>query len=276
MKTANPPPYSNSLGLPDDLFWGLQGYDVVYVVDDSSSMSWVEQVSKITPWPEARKALKTFSTICAEWDDDGQDLFFINNKNTIFGASPEEIDAAFASNKPHGGTNMGRALMRVVEGYFDDYKTKKPKPLNILAITDGVFTDDVASVIKWIVDQMDKVNALPNQVGIQFIQIGADPAATKALEHLDDDLISEGVSKDIVDTVPWYADKVDGRKFDGTYLAKVVCGAINRKLDHCDYSRGRAGNASKSQDYETVHTVHTVQTVRTMKKKGFLRRVIGM
>lgn len=262
----HPPAYKDPVEIPDDQLWGLQGYDVAYIVDDSSLMSWEEKHSKIVPWIEARRALKTFATICAEWDDDGQDLYFINSTSAVIGASPEQIDAAFSNHSPHGGTNMGKALMRVLDGYFDDFAQQKPKPLNILAITDGIFTDDVASVIKWTVQQMDRVRAPPNQVGIQFVQIGADPSATKALEHLDDDLVGEGLSRDIVDTVPWYPRKVDGRTFDGMYLVKVVCGSINKKLDGCDYSRKSVSQAARESRvfYEPK------------KRKGLFRRMMGV
>lgn len=239
--SSQPPPYTatgppqkttttDSL-LNDDQLWALRGYDIVYIVDDSTSMSWTEKRSGIVPWPHARDALMTFSTICAEWDEDGQDVWFLNRAEPVLNATPQQIADAFNLKNPVGGTNMGRKLAQIASKYFEQYVPGVTKPLNILAITDGQFSDDVTSVIIWIVQQLDRRNALPNQIGIQFVQIGADPEAKRCLEALDDDLENAGLSRDIVDTVPWIPKKVDGPQFDGRYLVKVVCGAINKRLD---------------------------------------------
>lgn len=243
MATSHPPPYTTSAPsgprktatvdsvLNDDQLWALRGYDVVYIVDDSSSMSWTEKRSGIVPWPHARDALMTFSTICAEWDEDGQDVWFLNRPEPVLNASPQQIVDAFNLRNPVGGTNMGRKLTQIASQYFADYVPGVTKPMNILAITDGQFSDDVTSVIVWIVKQLEKRDCLPNQIGIQFVQIGADPEAKRCLEALDDDLEKKGLARDIVDTVPWLPKKVDGPQFDGRYLVKVVCGAINKRLD---------------------------------------------
>lgn len=227
--------------------WCLRGYDIVYIIDDSSSMSWKEPRSGIVPWPHARNALVTFSQLCAQWDPDGQDVFFLNSGNPIFGASPQVIEQAFNQRTPVGGTNMGRTLHQVASRYFSNYQPGVTKPVNIVAITDGAFSDDVKSVIKWIVNQLDRLNAFPNQFGVQFVQIGADVQARKCLESLDDDLGKSKFLRDIVDTVPWLPQKMDGPQFDGGYLIKVVCGAINKRLDQKNVSGTRVSQTAKAK-----------------------------
>lgn len=237
---GNPPSYSatppttvsktTTSFLTDDQLWALKGYDILYIVDDSSLMAWLEKKLGIVPWTHARDALTTLSNICADWDEDGQDVWFLNKREPLLGVSPEQIQEEFNCRTPSGGTNMGKTLLRLTEKYFNDYKQGATKPLNILAITDGQFSDDVTSVIKWIVDQLEALKCPPNQLGIQFVQIGADPGAKKCLKMLDDDLEKKGLARDIVDTVPWDAKRADGR-FSGKYLAKVVCGSINKRLD---------------------------------------------
>ncbi|KAJ6460857.1 hypothetical protein DFH09DRAFT_1348236 [Mycena vulgaris] len=59
------------------------------------------------------------------------------------------------------------------------------KPVNFIVITDGEATDD------------------PKDLGIQFVQIRNDVAATRALKELDDDLHKLGDIRDIVDTTPY-------------------------------------------------------------------------
>jgi hypothetical protein len=86
------------------------------------------------------------------------------------------------------------------------------------------------------------------QLGIQFVQIGNDSRATKALKELDDDLHKTGnirvrsfffflgvqiwsdvlgVLQDIVDTTPY--SKLNPGTADG--LIKVLLGGINRRID---------------------------------------------
>jgi hypothetical protein len=55
-------------------------------------------------------------------------------------------------------------------------------------ITDGVPTDDPESVIIAAARRLDAGNFLLSQLGIQFIQVGNDSKATKALKELDDGL----------------------------------------------------------------------------------------
>ncbi|KAM9901826.1 hypothetical protein OXX69_008561 [Metschnikowia pulcherrima] len=219
MSVHQPPPYSPMNGkqaagpaqtipraitttsIPESQLSALKGYDMVYLVDDSSSMAWREKVSGIVPWPSARDALVSFSNLCAEWDEDGQDLYFINRPQGYLGCQPEQIAQAFDSAPPQGSTNMGRKLQQIAYEYFKDFDPIRTKPVNI----------------------------------------GADAKAKRHLEYLDDNL--SDLPRDIVDTVPWLEHKVDGRGFDGKYLLKAVCGAINKKLDNnnMDHRRTKTG-----------------------------------
>lgn len=241
--------------IPESQLSALKGYDIVYLVDDSSLMAWREKISGIVPWPSARDALVSFSSLCAEWDEDGQDLYFINRPEGYLGCSPQQIADAFDSSSPAGLTNMGRKLQQIAYEYFKDFDPIRTKPVNVIAITDGEFTDDVETVVRWIVKNLEKNNALANSFGIQFVQIGADLKAKKHLEYLDDNL--SDLPRDIVDTVPWLANKVDGRGFDGKYLLKAVCGAINKNLDNNNMDHRRS------------------KTTEKQKKPGTFRRLFG-
>lgn len=222
--------------IPDCQLNALSGYDIVYIVDDSVLMGWVDPDTKAKRWPQAHAAIRTMAKVCEEWAANGQDLYFLNNPFPELGATASKIDERCSCIVPDGDTNMGKVLMNVARNYFKTYNDLTP-PLNILAITDGAFTDDVSKVIRWICEQLDQVGATLNQIGIQFVQIGNETNAREELERLKNELVKEGVTRDIVDTVPWYPKKVRGRNFDGSYLLKVVCGAINHRLGEVDYSR---------------------------------------
>jgi hypothetical protein len=70
-------------------------------------------------------------------------------------------------------------------------------------LTDGVPSDDVESVLLSAAKKLDKLDAPPYQVGVQFFQVGNEEGAKEALEELDGGLSEhvEGGVRDIVDTV---------------------------------------------------------------------------
>jgi hypothetical protein len=60
------------------------------------------------------------------------------------------------------------------------------KPLNILTVTDGVPSDDVESVLLAAARKLDKLEAAPHQIGVQFFQVGNEEGVKEALVKLDD------------------------------------------------------------------------------------------
>ena len=105
------------------------------------------------------------------------------------------------------------------------------KPLNIIVITDGVPTDDPESVIISYVKKLDKLDAPPWQVGIQFFQVGEESGAAEALQELDDGIAPLCGGRDIVDTVPWKSQDGGSTGLNADGILKVVLGAVNRRLD---------------------------------------------
>lgn len=101
------------------------------------------------------------------------------------------------------------------------------RPVNIIVITDGVFTDDAESVIMGVARKLDSVDAIAWQVGIQFFQVGDDESARLYLQELDDFLggRQDGM-RDIVDTVSWGQGGLCGEG-----ILKAVLGAVNKRLD---------------------------------------------
>jgi hypothetical protein len=109
---------------------------------------------------------------------------------------------------------------------------KEMKPLNLIALTDGVPSDDVESVLLSAAKKLDKLDAPPYQVGVQFFQVGNEEGAKEALEELDDGLseLVEGGVRDIVDTMTWNSTE-GGLSLTGEFILKCLLGAVNRKLD---------------------------------------------
>jgi hypothetical protein len=175
-------------------------------------------------WREVSQALAIIAPIVSSHDDDGLDLYFMNHKSTDGGSPNEGIAAGgyrgikraatvteiFARVRPQGGTPTGTRVHNILKPYLAKLETemaagKEMKPLNLIVLTDGVPSDDVEAVLLSAAKKLDKLDAPPYQVGVQFFQVGNEEGAKEALEELDDGLseLVEGGVRDIVDTVTW-------------------------------------------------------------------------
>ena len=231
----------------DSQYSFLAKFDTILLVDDSGSMA-----GRL--WKEAEGAIAAITPICTQYDPDGIDIMFLNHHSTFDRSggypdvtSPSAVQEIFRSVRPGGMTPVGQRLRQILFPYLrriekmaantDEYgKLLDPslavRPINIIVITDGVFSDDAESVILNAARTLDRCQAIPWQIGIQFFQIGSDVEAQKYLEQLDDDLgkaVKHEHVRDIVDTVPWKGET--GRTLSGDGILKVVLGAVNKRLD---------------------------------------------
>ncbi|KAJ5983255.1 hypothetical protein N7481_005354 [Penicillium waksmanii] len=235
----------------DSRYAFLKDFDTIFLVDDSSSMSGPR-------WREAEEAIAAIAPICTQFDHDGIDVYFLNHRRAATAnttgaytniTTAADVQEIFNSVRPRGSTPVGKRLLEILTPYLHrvemmqasrnaDGSLRDPsmlvKPINIIAITDGEFTDDAESVIVQVAKALDhpRCNALPWQVGIQFFQIGDDQRVQRYLQELDDDLgkyCSEARLRDIVDTVPWRGKR--GQSLDAEGILKCVLGAVHKKLD---------------------------------------------
>ncbi|KAJ5204853.1 uncharacterized protein N7498_005732 [Penicillium cinerascens] len=224
----------------DSQYSFLKDFDTIFLVDDSSSMSG-------SRWREAEEAIAAIAPICTQYDSDGIDIRFLNHRTSGEAGSYNNITTAadvqeiFHGVRPRGSTPVGRRLLEILTPYLRRVEQMQSgntsalvKPINIITITDGEFTDDAESVIVQVAKTLDnpRVNALPWQIGIQFFQIGDDANVRRYLQELDDDLgkwCRDGRLRDIVDTVPWRGRQ--GQTLDADGILKCVLGAVNKKLD---------------------------------------------
>ncbi|KAM7194891.1 collagen alpha-5 chain [Naviculisporaceae sp. PSN 640] len=243
----------SSLSTPEDPYAFLSTFDTMFLIDDSGSMAG-------SSWREVKEALRAITPICTAHDADGIDVFFLNSKNPVHPAgggftnirNPDQVESLFSQVRPHGGTPTGTRLNQILKPYIREYERRIAisgdpdnsgiKPVNMIVITDGVPTDDPESVIVSIAKKLDKLEAPPYQVGIQFFQVGKEPGAAEALRELDDSLGEQhdGV-RDMVDTVTWNKrDGGAGTTLSADAILKVVLGAVVKRLD-----RRRASGESR-------------------------------
>ncbi|KAK2029495.1 hypothetical protein LX32DRAFT_639026 [Colletotrichum zoysiae] len=231
-----------NISTPEDPYAFLSSFDTIFLVDDSGSMAG-------RSWPEVQNVLRAITPICTSHDDDGIDLYFLNNKTSDSGNAregkaaggyygirrAETVHNIFTTVRPRNATPTGQRLQAILRPYLqllernDDIESVKP--INIIVITDGAPSDDVESTIISAAKKLDKLDAPIHQVGIQFFQVGNEPGAREALRELDDDLVNrvDGDLRDMVDTVTWEHGNRGVLTADS--ILKVVLGAVVRRLD---------------------------------------------
>ncbi|KAM0276973.1 hypothetical protein ACHAQH_006208 [Verticillium albo-atrum] len=225
----------------EDPYAFLSQFDTIFVIDDSGSMAG-------RSWREVKDALRAITPICTAHDADGIDLFFLNHKSSqpaskgsAAGGFRGINDAArveniFSTVRPSGGTPTGTRLHAILKPYLalcvaNEADIESVKPINLIVITDGVPSDDVETVLLNAAKKLDKIDAPPYQVGVQFFQVGNEEGAREALKELDDGLaeLVEGGVRDMVDTVTW--TKGGDNTLSASNILKVVLGAVIKRLD---------------------------------------------
>ncbi|QRV92261.1 von willebrand factor type A domain protein [Ceratobasidium sp. AG-Ba] len=204
----------------------LGRYDTQFLIDDSRSMAG-------SRWQEARDALAGLAKTALQYDSDGIEIFFLNavdsGRTVKASFSDEDVRQLFASVRQSPGTPTGRRLNDLLTSYINKLETagaKSIKPLNLIVITDGEPSDDPASVIVEAARRLDEGKYPLAQVGIQFIQVGDDSWASKALKDLDNHLGTMNSVRDIVDTRPY-----TGQQLTAERLITMLLGGINRRVD---------------------------------------------
>ncbi|KAF9559785.1 hypothetical protein CPC08DRAFT_637306 [Agrocybe pediades] len=171
-------------------------YNIIFVVDDSGSMSGDK-------WRQVREALSQIGNEAMQYDADGVDICFLNSsvvgKRIKVGEifcdpqymSQEELWDAYDQVQPSNGTPTGAKLNEILggiisklNGAINTSQYGQIKPVDIIVLTDGAPTDDPGAVIQAAARRLDQGKHHPNCVGIQFVQIGNDYGADRALQAL--------------------------------------------------------------------------------------------
>ncbi|KAJ7274976.1 hypothetical protein C8J57DRAFT_1177829 [Mycena rebaudengoi] len=201
----------------------LRNFQTVLIVDDSRSM-------RGALWTQAGNALQDLAAVAAEYDTDGLEIHFLNSPVVAKQVkSAKEVEDVFNKVTPTNSTPIGRKLQSLLTSYLADLaKNPNLKRVNYIIITDGAPTDRAETepevVIVKAAKELDSTHALLTQVGIQFVQIGDNTAATRFLQSLDNNLRTKHNIRDIVDTTFTPA----GQPLD---MIKILTGGINRKVD---------------------------------------------
>ncbi|KAF9782211.1 hypothetical protein BJ322DRAFT_203505 [Thelephora terrestris] len=217
----------------------LENYDIVIVFDDSRSMLCTDR-GRRTRWDQAWDALATLVRVGSQYDRDGIDIHFLNQRNADRAVHNEAEVQRLRSSVGKPGEDSYTPIGDVLETLLLDYQRKTGdspgssgvKKRIFLVITDGAATDAPEYPILNAARFFERGRFPLDQVGIQFIQVGGDECATKFLEELDDDLAVRGQTRDIVDTI-----KSTGNDLEGDALIKALTGGFNRRQDKASGAR---------------------------------------
>ncbi|OTA87062.1 hypothetical protein M434DRAFT_81591, partial [Hypoxylon sp. CO27-5] len=232
----------------DDQYAFLKEFNTIFLIDDSLSMKAENR------WSETQKAISAILPICMEHDEDGIDVYFLNHRTDDRGEASRGavgsgyrgvrdvrvVQNMFKFVRPSLATPTGLRLDHILRAYLRNYEALVRRtgdvycvrPINVIVVTDGQPTDEPGEIIAQAARRLDDLRAPPHQIGIQFFQVGRDPAATQALRELDDELCRRESIRDMVDTATFNgANKADQPTLTADGILKVVLGAVKRKLD---------------------------------------------
>ncbi|KAI1427477.1 hypothetical protein F5Y12DRAFT_736840 [Xylaria sp. FL1777] len=227
-----------------DKFRFLAEFDTVFLIDDSSSMTWNDQGDsrlrrgELSRWEQTRNVIEQIVPICMQYDQDGVDIYFLNDpyhmhmfndphqdepcwskaaitdegkaSHAYIGVGDaNDVRTVFDSRQPMLNTPTGRRLGEIIETYVNCYEAREargqrpPKPLNLIVITDGEASDKDTlrdNLIKQ-AERLDALSAPYHQLGVQFFQVGKDEWAARHLRELDDGLGKYRRGKELRDIV---------------------------------------------------------------------------
>lgn len=218
----------------------LLKYDIVIIFDDSASMLIADGKSRRSRWEQAWDAVEILVCVGSKYDKDGIEIHFLNKREkdtTVMNeADVRRLRTAVGLPGKDTYTPLGDVLDTLLLEYMqktgDKPGRRGVKKRIFLVITDGAASDAPEDSIARAANFFHKGQFPLDQVGVQFIQVGNDPEATKFLEDLDEDLTGCENTRDMVDTI-----KSTGDDLEGDALIKALTGGFNRRQDRAGERR---------------------------------------
>lgn len=184
---------SNALTTAD-----LQKYNFVIAIDKSGSMETADTAGGKSRFESAKEYATSIAMKCEKYDTDGIDVILFNNSAKLYqNVTSDKVEQIFKENSPMGGTATDEALNVAFGLQKEKASNGDNKPMILVVFTDGE-PNDRNAVVSAIVNKTKEMTS-DDELGISFVQIGADSGARKFLEYLDDNLVNLGAAFDIVD-----------------------------------------------------------------------------
>jgi uncharacterized protein YegL len=198
----------------------LTNRDYTLIIDKSGSMSTLDHQNGRSRWDIVQESTLAIARKCEQFDPDGITVYvFAGRFKRYENVTTTKVEQIFRENDPSGGTNLAAVLQDATDQYFQRKRSGQTKPQGetILVVTDGE-PDDRKAVMQVVINATRYLDR-DEELAISFVQVGADPQATRFLTALDNELQSVGAKYDICDTIT-----VDA--LEETSLTEVLLNAI--------------------------------------------------
>jgi hypothetical protein len=179
----------------------IEGRDYTLILDKSGSMAQPDGRTGRSRWSVVQESTLALATKCEQLDPDGLTVYVFNGRFRRYdNVGSARVAQLFREHEPMGSTDLAAVLHDAFAQHFErKQRGQGYKPETILVVTDGE-PDDPRAVMKVIIDASRKIDR-DEDLAVSFLQVGADPGATRFLKALDDDLGRAGARFDIVDTL---------------------------------------------------------------------------
>ncbi|CAF1024423.1 unnamed protein product [Rotaria sp. Silwood1] len=221
---------------------GLEGYEIVFIVDDSGSMN--TPLGDITGpydrnptrWDELRQTVSIVVDIASVFDPNGVDIFFLNRQPMRNVKNVEQLVPVFAI-PPAGPTPIVRILRQVLQEKRLEVQERK---LLILIATDGIPTNDSGQQdIKTLEHALRHERNPINRIPVTIIACTDDNESIGYLNNWDKKIPNLDVADDYRSERE-EIHKAQGKDFPfsfGDYVVKVLMGAVDNWFDTLDERR---------------------------------------
>lgn len=165
----------------------LLPYDIVFLGDDSTSMSTKVDIDKGSRWDELKQTINVIMKAALLFDSDGIDLAFLNRDNGQVHKNIQDTKAVegLFREEPAGRTPLTTRISEI----FNAYKTNE-KPVLLVIGTDGEPTDSYRGASKMdglrrLMDERESNPDLKGHIAISFVMCTQDQRTIAAYNSID-------------------------------------------------------------------------------------------
>ncbi len=177
----------------------MKKMEIELLLDKSGSMMTADCKGGKTRWAAGQEQAIALATHAQTIDPNGITVVPFAGKFKVYeNVTPGKVSQVFTENEPNGSTDTAAVLKNRLDAFFTRKAAGATDPCCIIVLTDGA-PDDQKAVGDVIIEATKKLDR-DEELAIQFVQIGADPEASRFLAYLDDSLSAQGAKFDIVDT----------------------------------------------------------------------------
>lgn len=220
----------------------LRNFKVVFVLDDSASMSNPinSSVSTRTRWEEAKSDLTTCIDLATTFNPEGCDLYFLN-QTPILGITGIDgfISSDQYSSTPYGFTPVTKVLTDIID---QNTVAVQERRLLIIYFTDGYPTDDKGTPKLEEFSSFLRQRRPVKKICVSIVAYTDEPGVISYLNELDKTVKNVDVLETYVNEKA-QIQKIQGASFSFSridYMTKILLGSSQKWFDNLDEKKVKA------------------------------------